>query len=400
MNDTPAIVVLAYRRAAALGRLLRSLASAVYEIRPTLVISVEYGASSEVLELVENFHIDGLEKVVIKNNKKLGLREHVLKCGDLTALYGSIILLEDDLVVDKYFYQYALNAINFYKDENRVAGIGLYSYGRNEWANLPFCPMRNGYSAYFMQVPCSWGQCWTYEQWISFKEWYQGKDEDQVKGNILLPDSVRSWPESSWKKYFFSYMVERNKYFLYPYDSYTTNCSDAGGEHIIGGTIFHQVALSYQKRGPDLFHFCLFDDNVISYDAFMEPDGDYIYELLGFEKKDVVIDFQGTKSVELIENSKYVVSPFRVGKLIKQFNASFRPIEHVVLESGFQVDSKYSWYLCATFNYRKPSKIDFYRKYIDIVSYYTGVELSYNRIFACSLVFLWKKVMSKLSFWS
>jgi hypothetical protein len=78
-----------------------------------------------------------------------------------------VVVLEDDLVVDRYYYLYASCALQHYRCDDRVAGIALYAPEYNEYASLPFAPMANGYSTYPMQMPCSWGQCWTREQWLS-----------------------------------------------------------------------------------------------------------------------------------------------------------------------------------------------------------------------------------------
>ena len=97
---------------------------------------------------------------VITREKNLGIREHLLWCGDQTEKYGSVILLEDDLIVDPQFYFYALAAMEMYGQSSKIAGIALYAPAFNEYARLPFMPMLSGYSCYFMKVVCSWGQLW------------------------------------------------------------------------------------------------------------------------------------------------------------------------------------------------------------------------------------------------
>ena len=46
----------------------------------------------------------------------------------------------------------------------------------------------------------------------------------------ILPKYITQWNTQSWLKYFMRYIVETNKYFVYPYFSLTTNVSEVG-EH-------------------------------------------------------------------------------------------------------------------------------------------------------------------------
>ena len=108
----PAIVIIAYNRLDALKRLLVSVEAAVYpEGEPVpLVISIDRSDSDAVVKTAEDFGYTHGEKIIIARKERLGLREHVLTCGDLTEKYGSIIVLEDDLFVSPMFYDYACAA--------------------------------------------------------------------------------------------------------------------------------------------------------------------------------------------------------------------------------------------------------------------------------------------------
>src|SRR5687768_8098504 len=104
--NSPAIVITAYNRPEGLSRLLKSVADASYDSNNvTLVISIDKSDSNKVYELADSFEWKYGQKKVIKHNEHLGLKEHILRCGDLTDQYGSIILLEDDLIVSPWFYK-------------------------------------------------------------------------------------------------------------------------------------------------------------------------------------------------------------------------------------------------------------------------------------------------------
>lgn len=373
----PAIVVVAYNRANALSRLLDSIKAAKYDSEVELVISLEGGATEEVQIVAQKFECQSINKRIINNEVRLGLRNHIIKCGDLVDEYGSVIVLEDDLLVDKYFYHYASRALHYYDDSDKVAGVALYSYEHNDYAGMPFRPMINGCSTYMMQVVCSWGQCWTKKQWHEFKKWYSGKIAKDVDVVEDLPLSIKLWPESSWKKYYSAYIVLMGKYFIYPYQSYSTNCSDPGGTHIKNGTFIHQVSMGSQNRNVPDFRFVDDGDNEVLYDSFMSPVGEFVYRTLGFKRNEVLVDLFGIKSETLVKTYSYVLSPFKVDQCIAGYPLHFKPIEN---NFAYPVKdlSDAKLYLMESKNY-KPRR---YFCGVDCMSYYAGFNLkSLNRIY-------------------
>src|SRR5687767_8665947 len=121
--QNPAIVVPAYNRPASLLRLLESLLGANIPPEVTLVISIDKGGPEAVVRLAENFSWPFGDKKIIVHEQHLGLKEHVLECGDLAMEYGQIIMLEDDLFVSPAFYSFAKEASLFYGNEEMLAGI-------------------------------------------------------------------------------------------------------------------------------------------------------------------------------------------------------------------------------------------------------------------------------------
>lgn len=224
----PAIVVVAYNRPESLKRLLVSLSKALYKSDVTLIISIDFCAleNSNVNAVANNFTWEFGDKIVLNNKTNLGLRKHVIKCGDLTSDYDTIIMLEDDLIVSPYFYQYAQESVSFYSDDENIGGISLYCHQVNVNCKKRFEPLADGYDVFWLMFASSWGQIWTSNQWLQFKSWYL--DKTQAKDFSLLSDYINKWPESSWLKYFNLYLLQKNKYFIYPRCSYSTNFSDVG----------------------------------------------------------------------------------------------------------------------------------------------------------------------------
>lgn len=263
----PTIVVIGYNRPKSLTRLLDSLSKAHYpdgEIR--LVISLDNSGTLEPLRVAEAYPWTRGEKRVIHREKRMGLRNHVLACGDLTEEYGDVIVLEDDLFVSPFFYEYTAQALSFYANDSRIAGISLYSQQFNQTANLPFTPIDDGNAdVYFMQLAASWGQAWSRAHWQGFRQWLDanGTDISRVKG---IPGDIRSWPESSWLKLYNAYIISRDLYFVYPYRSLTTNFGDPGEHFYIASSRF-QVAIQQQRMD---YHFPSSTDSLAIYDAFGE----------------------------------------------------------------------------------------------------------------------------------
>ena len=77
--------------------------------------------------------------------------EHILQCGDLTAEYDAVVVLEDDIVVAKGFMQYAAAAVENYWDDDLIAGISLYTHGTNQGNGRFFEAQYNGYDVFMMQ---------------------------------------------------------------------------------------------------------------------------------------------------------------------------------------------------------------------------------------------------------
>ena len=261
----PVIVIPTYNRPDSLKRLLFSIENANFIDYPTLIFSIDGGGSDEILNIANNFPWPG-HKVILSHKVNLGLKEHILKCGDLSEKYESIILLEEDLFVSKYFYAYAKESLNYYKENDAIGGISLYQYEYIENEDLPFKPLVDGFDTYFIQTASSWGQAWSKKQWLSFKQWYN-HNKTWDNSDERLPLDVLNWPETSWKKYYIKYLVATNKYFVFPRVSLTTNFGDPGTNNGYKNNL-HQVNLLI---GDKKWHFASLELG-IKYDVQFEVE--------------------------------------------------------------------------------------------------------------------------------
>lgn len=320
----PTIVIVAFNRPASLQRLLTSISradySAKYEI--PLIISIDKSDSDEVTDVAKKFVWKYGDKILINRQARLGLKNHVLLCGDLAEEYSSIIMLEDDLFVSPYFYHYAEKALNYYKNDNKIAGVSLYNYRINETAQRPFEPIHDGTDVYFIQLPSSWGQVWDRVQWKEFRIWNDHR-KNLIEADDRLPANVISWPKTSWKREFAKYMVANNKYFVYPRISLTTNYGDIG-THGKQQNFNVQVSLLLKKMDH---RFCQISDSLAVYDAHMEILADVLSRL---NKKLALIDYEvdlyGTKKMEKI-NKDYVLTSKKCNAFKLSFSSDMRPHE-------------------------------------------------------------------------
>ncbi len=241
------IVVVAYNRPDSLMRLLDSLGNAVYQHKTRLIISIDKSDHESIGEIAEGFDWKHGEKEIIRHKKHLGLRNHILSAGDLSLEADGVIILEDDLYVSPFFYDYSVKAFEYYQNEKNIAGVSLYAHNYNETARLPFTPLLDDSDVFFMQIPSSWGQCWSKNQWSEFKSWFEKNKDKEPDANTGLPSNALTWPESSWKKYFFWYMINTNKFFAYPRYSLSSNFGDPG-THYKEKELFLQTPLLNIKR--------------------------------------------------------------------------------------------------------------------------------------------------------
>ncbi|MBK5719451.1 glycosyltransferase family 2 protein [Dysgonomonas sp. Marseille-P4677] len=324
-----AIIVVTYNRPKSLRRLLDSIERAHYPDRNlSLVISVDYQDSEEhstVIDIANNFEWSNGEKIVIVHKENLGLRNHVISCGNLSKNYDAIIMLEDDLYVSPYFYHYAQEALDFYGDKDYIAGISLYKHKQNTNCNRPFIPLKNKYDVFFLQYAQSWGQCWSRRMWSQFYEWYI-KNEKWENIDDEIPDAVLNWPNSSWLRYFIKYVIKTDRYFVYPYLSLSTNFSDVGTHN-------KEEQHSYQVDLNIFYINYVFPtiEDAILYDAFYERKDKFLS--MDSSLIDISVDLYGTK--KRLENKRYLLTMNKYPyEIVSAYKLNLKPHElNITLEN-------------------------------------------------------------------
>ena len=315
-RDKIGIIVVGYNRIKSIKRLLSSLLSASYfgdEV--PLVISIDCSRDQKIYEYVHSFEWPYGDKIVNIQQERLGLKNHILLCGDLSRFFKAIVLLEDDIIVSPYFYSYVKQAVEVYGTNKSIAQISLYKNEMNGYVGLPFSVENKGFDVFLHQDVSTWGECWTYEMWSEFKVWYEKHTEDDIK-QAAMPSAIKQWTRA-WSKYYNAYVVSTKKYVLYPLVSLTTNFSDAG-EHGGNNPALVQVNL---LQGNCLYRMGEIE-KLTCYDIF--SNNTELYDWIGFNAEEISLDLYGFNN----SRKKYLLStkilPY---KILKSYALYMRPME-------------------------------------------------------------------------
>lgn len=312
-----AIVVVGYNRLKSIKRLIDSLLVAQYPSTGVpLYISIDASGDEKLYEYVKSVEWPYGEKYINIQEKRLGLKAHIYQCGELTRYFKAIILLEDDLVVSSYFFNYVVRSVEEYGEEDIIAEISLYKNELNGYVSLPFRNLQDGSDVFLMKDISTWGQCWTEQMWRNFVKWRDSHSEDDIL-KVDMPERIKNW-ERAWSKYYLAYVIDTRRYALFPNISLTTNFSDAG-EHGCTQNSAVQVSL---LQGDKQY---VFNDvsKLARYDIYYTNEA--IYEWLGMNEEDVCLDLYGNHSCS---NKRYLLSTRLFSyHIVDSYALYMRPIE-------------------------------------------------------------------------
>lgn len=324
------VLIIGYNRPQGLQRLLNSIAVADFcADQVDLLVSIDRSGNDDVEQVAQKFVWPHGEKKVFTYPERMGLRKHILHCGTYLKDYDALAVFEDDLYVSPFFYHFMKATVEKYQDCDEIAGISLYNHlwNPNPAVNLPFEATHGEGDVYFMQYAQSWGQIWMRAQWDSFMTWYRNNSGDFLPEDNF-PDYVTGW-QNSWLKYHIKYCVETNKYFVYPYQSYTTCFTDMGEHNMFGGSVYQVPLVGAMQefyRLPDLNSECS-----IRYDVFFERQG--MENVLGIPEGELTMDLYGSKKT-LAGKTRYLLSTRKYSySVVKEFGLQMRPHEQNIVHS-------------------------------------------------------------------
>lgn len=129
------VIVFAYNRLGHLKKTISSLKNNIYANQTNLIIYLDYPKSKEVMHdylLVKSFckKIKGFKKkTLILRKKNFGLSKNIISAVSFEIRkYKSLIILEDDMVCDKYFLKYMNFFLDAYKNDTQIVSIHGYNY--------------------------------------------------------------------------------------------------------------------------------------------------------------------------------------------------------------------------------------------------------------------------------
>lgn len=324
----PTLVIPAYNRPQSLQRLLHSLQQADYPGPTRLVIVIDGGGEHEtaVTHVAHQFQWRHGRKDIIHQRQNIGLIGNVFFCGDLSARYDSIILLEDDLAVSPMFYRYAQQALSAHADDERVAGISLNALWFNGFTHQRFEPLLDDGDTFCAQIAWYQGQAYTAAQWQHFRTWCTTADWTVHPADGLHPLFSR-FPRTDWFPVKTKFLVQTGRFYVFPRESLTTNFGDAG-THFTHATRFFQVPLQTRRRD---FRFLPLAESDAVYDTFHELLPDRLLRLAPhLEGAPFDVDLNATKAPDQLRHDHVLTTrPSRAP--LQRFGQLMRPPEANVI---------------------------------------------------------------------
>ncbi|MEM7342540.1 MAG: hypothetical protein AAF467_28140 [Actinomycetota bacterium] len=259
MSDSLAIVIAAHDRPESLARLLTSLARVEGVGTVPVVVSIDGGGARHraVVAAATEFAQRHRGPATVVEHDHLGLVAHFHACGDLTARYGAVLFLEDDLIVGPGALVWAQSALRHGRDDARIAGVGLAAPWFDGYRHHPFEPLPDGTDAFYLQVPWYHGMAWTADMWERYRT------SAQVDGVAIHP-AFDALDADEWFPAAMRYLVATGRTYLFPRTPQASNQGDAGTHFATTSNRF-QVAIDVATRHgwsiPALDEAVAYDDH-------------------------------------------------------------------------------------------------------------------------------------------
>lgn len=328
-KSKPTIVVPVFDRESCFSRLLEKLNESYYpKDNIDLIISIDNSNNTNIFDMAEEFVWKHGIKEIIRHNKHLGLKEHIFFCGELTKKYKAIILIEDDVILSKEYYQFASSALKFFNKNKDVFSISLTSFPYDEFAKRQFYPIDDGFDNYFTNTAATWAFTLTDRNWKPFRKWFS-KNTKLEMDFTGLPEAVISWSEGSFKKILDLYLLEKSKYFAIPRKNLAVNSGNVG-THYSQENLNFSVPILISKCE---YKFTPLNKSIARYDAFLELETERLKQLVpNLKNYDFTTDLKGIKSIDTIK-TKYILTSRECNCPIRSYGLKLIPFEMNIIEN-------------------------------------------------------------------
>jgi hypothetical protein len=169
MKKLAPIVLFAFRRPIHTRHVLDSLAAnreAADSVLHVFCDAAKPGASADdITDVAEVRRIVRAERrfretVIVERDTNFGLANSIIGgVGEIVERHGTVIVVEDDLIVSRYFLKYMNDSLNRYQDDSRVGQIGA--------CNFFACGARYP-PTFFIPIPDCWGWATWHDRWRHF----------------------------------------------------------------------------------------------------------------------------------------------------------------------------------------------------------------------------------------
>lgn len=168
MNKLPAVAIFCYNRLEHLKKTILSLENNLnYQSYNIYIFSdgPKNLSDSKKIKKIRNFLFSLKNKKIkiIQNKVNLGLKQNIIKgLNNIFKTYESAIVIEDDLILNKYFLNYMSHSIKFYKTKKSIGSISSYTPIKSNHAK------RFEDDVYFTRRHYSWGWATWANIWNNF----------------------------------------------------------------------------------------------------------------------------------------------------------------------------------------------------------------------------------------
>ncbi|MBR0333563.1 MAG: glycosyl transferase [Bacteroidales bacterium] len=174
------------------------------------------------------------ETNIIYSAENKGLAKSIIDgVSEVISRYGSVIVLEDDLVVASDFLRYMNGALNYYKDKSSIWSVSAYTFPMNALKSYK-------HDVYISGRACSWGWATWLDRWNTIDWDVHGyrKFKHSIKQRYLFSKWGKDLPTmldaymfgeiKSWAIRWCYAAFLQNKYTIYPVESRILNTGTDG----------------------------------------------------------------------------------------------------------------------------------------------------------------------------
>jgi len=252
MNNSP-VVLFAYNRPYHTEITLSSLSNNDLSFDTNLYIYLDFPKKkedqilvNEVFSVCNSFSKKFKKVCIIKRSYNYGLADNILLgVSEVVERYGRVIVLEDDLLLSKYFLSYMNSALNIYNNIPSVWHVSGWNYpiesvSKNE--------------AYFLPVMNCWGWATWKEKWQHYEKNTEGMMKEWSFFKIFkfnLYGVYNFWKQvkwnhkgiiNTWAIFWYATIFENKGLCLNPPKSYVNNIGlDGSGENCSSYDPFNEL---------------------------------------------------------------------------------------------------------------------------------------------------------------